>query len=49
MTYTRHSEPALAGEGICLKDCQVALTHSQAKAQYPSMGVVILTGYDLPE
>jgi hypothetical protein len=49
MTYTRHSESALAGEGIWFRDCQVVLTHCQAKAQYPNIVVVILTGYDLPE
>jgi hypothetical protein len=43
MADARHSEPALAGEGICLGDCQVVLTHCRAKAQNPGMGVVILT------
>jgi len=49
MTYPRHSEPALAAEGISFGDCQVVLTHCRAKAQYPNIVVVILTGSDLPE
>jgi hypothetical protein len=49
MTYTGHSDPALAAEGICLGDCQVVLTYCRAKAQYPNIVVVILTGSDLPE
>jgi hypothetical protein len=49
VTYTRHSEPALAGEGICLGDCQVVLPHWGAKARYPNIIVAILTAYDLPE
>jgi hypothetical protein len=49
MTYTRHSDAALAAEGICFGDCQVVLTHCRAKAQYLNIVMVIPTGSDLPE
>jgi hypothetical protein len=49
LTDTRHSEPALAGKGICLGDRQAVFLHWEAKAQYPEMVVAILTDNDLPE
>jgi hypothetical protein len=39
----------LAGEGICLGDCQVVLPYWGAKARYPNIVVAILTACDLPE